>query len=184
MNQAWFDAAKAFVEDKFFRVPHLTKDPLVHATALVRVMREDYGISDPEVLTAGMLHDVFEDTAATEADVSFKFSPRVTALVKEVSHERGEQYNRDAFYEHLKGISIEAKWIKLADLLVNLQWMIGRHKAGNPVFRSHAPYIRHIRTFLASCKDAIFQNAVWDIMQHALELEALDAKLRREEEWW
>lgn len=179
----WLSKAKTFIEERFRNV-RLRKDPVAHALEVCRILREEFEQQDADVLVAGILHDVLEDTPTTsEGDLRQHFSPRIASLVKAVSHDRDPHYDRDAYYEHLKTISIEAKWIKLADLYANLEWMLERIHDGNPVFHSHKPYLRHIKIFLDSCNQPIFHLAKNKILKFCKEIERFEKELFYREEF-
>ena len=74
------------------------------------------------LIVAALLHDVVEDTAATEADVAARYGADVAALVMEVTDDtslpREERKRLQA--EHVRHASGRAKRIKLADKASNL----------------------------------------------------------------
>jgi guanosine-3',5'-bis(diphosphate) 3'-pyrophosphohydrolase len=179
--RTWLEKAKTFVQEKFQGV-RVKKDPVAHALEVFRILKEEFGIADTEVPTAGILHDVLEDTRTTVDEVRMTFSERIAALVKAVSHEQGHGYDREAFYEQLKSIPVEAKWIKLADGLANLEWMLERLKAGQPVFRSHEPYLRHIRLFLGSCLDPSLLPGGKKAVDLCHQIERLEHQMLREDD--
>lgn len=79
---------------------------------------------DPEVVAAGWLHDVFEDTDCTVTEVNAACGPRVADLAWEVTDvSRPEDGNRAARKaidrDHLAEASPDGKTIKLADLIDN-----------------------------------------------------------------
>jgi (p)ppGpp synthase/HD superfamily hydrolase len=179
----WLTKAKAFVEDRF-RDARLKKDPVAHAFEVYRILREEFRQEDADILIAGILHDVLEDTkTTTEQDLGKHFSPHIASLVKEVSHDRERHYDREAFYEHLKTISPEAKWIKLADLYANLEWMLQRIQEGNPVFHSHKPFLRHVEMFLDSCVQPAFATAKQQLTKHCKEIDRLENEYVYREEF-
>lgn len=179
----WLTKAKAFIEDRF-RNARLKKDPVAHAFEVYRILREEFQQEDADILIAGLLHDVLEDTKnTTEHDLETHFSPHVASLVKAVSHDRERFYDREAFYEHLKTIPAEAKWIKLADLYANLEWMLERIQNGNPVFHSHKPFLRHVRIFLDSCLHPSYTNAKQTLLKYCREIDRLENEYIYREEF-
>lgn len=170
----WLTKAKAFIEERFENT-HLKKDPIAHALEVYRILREEFRQEDEDILIAGILHDVLEDTRmTTESDLEEHFSPRIASLVKAVSHNHGPGYDREAFYEHLKNIPIDAKWVKLADLYANLEWMLERMRNNNPVFQSHQPYLRHVRMFLDACIQPVFVEAKRRVVKLCRDIEHLE----------
>ena len=80
------------------------------------------GVSDPEVLTAAVLHDTVEDTAMTPAQLQAEFGGRVAALVAECTDDksllRAERKRLQVVNASHK--SADAKLIKLADKTANV----------------------------------------------------------------
>lgn len=178
----WLPKAKAFIEERFRNV-RLKKDPVAHAFEVYRILREEFRQEDADILIAGILHDVLEDTRnTTETELEHHFSPRIASLVKAVSHDRDPGYDREAFYEHLKGIPTEAKWVKLADLCANLEWMLERMRNGNPVFQSHQPYLRHVRLFLDACVQPVFIQAKGRLVKLCRDIEHLEKQYLSQDE--
>lgn len=179
--RTWLEKAKTFVQEKFEHV-NVKKDPLTHALEVYRILKDEFQIADTEILTAGILHDVLEDTHATKQEVSENFSQRTAELVQAVSHEKGHEYDREAFYERLQSIPFEAKCIKLADVWANLEWMLERINAGQPVFHSHEPYLRHARLFLGSCMYPSLMHAENHIIELCHKIDRLDRTYLRAED--
>ncbi len=84
------------------------------------------GVSDAEVLAAGVLHDTVEDTATTPADLAAAFGPRVASLVAEVTDDKSlpKAARKAAQVAHAASCSAAAKAIKLADKLSNLRSLL------------------------------------------------------------
>lgn len=179
----WLLKAKAFIEERY-RDARLKKDPIAHAFEVYRILREEFRQEDADILIAGILHDVLEDTKmTTEEELGKRFSPRIASLVKAVSHDRGHGYDREAFYERLKTIPDEAKWIKLADLYANLERMLQCIHEGHPVFHSHAPYLRHVQIFLDACVLPIFTESKQGVIKLCREIEKLEKEYLYQEEF-
>ncbi|MBP7133985.1 HD domain-containing protein, partial [Patescibacteria group bacterium] len=85
----WREQAKAFLVPWYLQTSAHHKDPVKHAEDVVQALEVQLHQTDPEILTAGMLHDLLEDTNATAAHIEEAFSPRVAELVQAVSHEKG-----------------------------------------------------------------------------------------------
>jgi len=79
----------------------------------------------PEVVAAAVLHDVIEDCEVSEAELAAEFSPKVAALVAEVSNPKipkapgNRPFRKAAEKAHLAGASYEGASIKLADMIDN-----------------------------------------------------------------
>src|SRR5436190_896130 len=52
-----------------------------HPVRVMMIVRDRWGITDPEVLAAAVLHDTIEDTTTDYDDVVKRFGPRVAQLV-------------------------------------------------------------------------------------------------------
>lgn len=84
---------------------------------------------DPDILSAGYLHDILEDTDTTFEDLVKNFGYRVAGLVYEVTHV-GQKDSAGYSFPHLHSIS--AIMIKFADRLSNISrmenWTYGRQE--------------------------------------------------------
>jgi GTP pyrophosphokinase len=99
-----------------------------HLLEALEVLVRGAGETDPEVLSAVLLHDVVEDTGATVRDVEERFGPRVAELVDWVTMppagEAGRQARRAAkaaYLRRLREAPREAIKVKLADRVSNVQ---------------------------------------------------------------
>jgi guanosine-3',5'-bis(diphosphate) 3'-pyrophosphohydrolase len=99
---------------------------------VARVLLEEAGIDDPEVLAAAILHDTVEDTDATPRELMNLFGTRVAAIVAEVTDDKElpKLARKQAQVEHAASISTEAQLIKLADKLSNLRDVARRAPQG------------------------------------------------------
>jgi (p)ppGpp synthase/HD superfamily hydrolase len=75
-----------------------------------------------EVLIAGILHDVLEDTDATEDEVKEKFGDRVLHIIQQESEDKSKSWKdrKQAAIDHLAGADDEVKAVCCADKLSNL----------------------------------------------------------------
>jgi guanosine-3',5'-bis(diphosphate) 3'-pyrophosphohydrolase len=99
-----------------------------HLLEALEVAVRGAGETDPEVLSAVLLHDVVEDTGATVRDVEERFGPRVAELVdwvtKPPAGDAGRQAKRAAkaaYLRRLRDAPPEAVLVKLADRASNVQ---------------------------------------------------------------
>jgi (p)ppGpp synthase/HD superfamily hydrolase len=116
-----------------------------------------------EVLIAGLLHDVVEDTEATRAEVEARFGPRVAALVALCSEIKLDARGRkrpwiDRKRDHLEALAtapVEARAVALADKLHNLLSIQLDLIAGRPVWSTfhagRAQVLWYYRTALERC---------------------------------
>jgi (p)ppGpp synthase/HD superfamily hydrolase len=82
------------------------------------------GMQDAEVLAAAYLHDVVEDTPTTAAELADRFGPRVARLVDELTvpgaQAKSFEDKQKALLAAARAMSVDAKWIKMADRVHNL----------------------------------------------------------------
>jgi len=99
---------------------------LEHLLEALQALVEGAGVTTPEVLVAAVLHDVVEDTPVTRADVAAGFGPRVAELVgwvtiPEAGPDQDRQAVRQAHLARLREAPPDARLVKLADRLSNVQ---------------------------------------------------------------
>ncbi|MGH3242705.1 MAG: HD domain-containing protein [Spirillospora sp.] len=99
-----------------------------HLLEALEVLVRGPGVTDLDLLSAALLHDVVEDTPATLADVEAEFGPVVTELVdwvtKPPATNTGRQAKRAAKSAYLRRLGEaprEAILVKLADRASNVQ---------------------------------------------------------------
>ncbi|KAM9817679.1 guanosine-3',5'-bis(diphosphate) 3'-pyrophosphohydrolase MESH1 [Neosynchiropus ocellatus] len=104
------------------------KDPeatpyINHPIGVTRILSNEGGITDIEVLQAALLHDTVEDTDTTPAELEAKFGPVVARIVQEVTDDKNlpKQERKRLQVEHAPHCSHQAKLVKLADKLYNLR---------------------------------------------------------------
>jgi (p)ppGpp synthase/HD superfamily hydrolase len=97
----------------------------VHPLEAARLIAAHY--DDEDLVVAGLLHDVLEDTDTTAAELERLFGPRVTALVKAVTATNGANWRatRSATLAKLATVEPDAVRLKVADGLSNVR-SIGR----------------------------------------------------------
>jgi (p)ppGpp synthase/HD superfamily hydrolase len=89
----------------------------------MKILRDEFGISDPEILAAALLHDVLEDTDARLEELILRFGERVAGLVvlltKDNSLPRSERDR--VYFARLEAGPLEARICKIADSLHNFR---------------------------------------------------------------
>lgn len=97
-----------------------------HPIALTRVLKVEAGVSDPDVLSAALLHDTIEDTETTYEELEREFGPRIASIVAEVTDDKAlpKDERKRLQVEHAAHISREAKLVKLADKICNVRDML------------------------------------------------------------
>jgi guanosine-3',5'-bis(diphosphate) 3'-pyrophosphohydrolase len=94
-----------------------------HPLLVARLLAEEGGVTDPEVLCAALLHDTIEDTATTADELREVFGERITSIVLEVTDDKTlpKAERKRLQVEHAVSLSHEAKLIKLADKIANVR---------------------------------------------------------------
>ena len=103
------------------------KTPYInHPIYVVNLMAGVGGITDIELLQAGMLHDTVEDTDTSPEEIETRFGYAVRSLVMEVTDDKSleKQERKRRQIEKAPRLSPRAKIIKLADKIANLTDMI------------------------------------------------------------
>jgi GTP diphosphokinase / guanosine-3',5'-bis(diphosphate) 3'-diphosphatase len=108
-----------------------------HVIALVNVLHNEAGVTEPLVLCAAILHDTLEDTDTTADEIATNFGAEVREVVAEVSDDKrlpkGERKRLQI--EHAPHLSEPAKLVKLSDKICNLRDIIAAPPAGWPLAR-------------------------------------------------
>ncbi|MEI6843009.1 MAG: HD domain-containing protein [bacterium] len=151
LHQNKIELAKEFAERKFKEAGTGN-----HFLEVCQILKEDFGVNDPDILIAGLLHDTLEDTDTTYDEIENIFGKNVAQMVEEVSHPKN--YNAEEkkeYYEKIKHISWGGKMIKLADFKSHLVKFIGAFTGENDLKKfTHNEYCVFIRSFLDSCEDS------------------------------
>ena len=102
------------------------KSPYINHPIKVMYQLTACGISDVPTLMAAVLHDTIEDTATSYEEIAGFFGERVAQIVSECTNDKSmSKIDRKRFQiSHTSSISTEAKLVKLADKLSNLQGII------------------------------------------------------------
>lgn len=96
---------------------------VTHPLEVSRILLEEGGVDDVEVLAAAILHDTIEDTAASPEDISDGFGERICSMVLEVTDDKRleKQERKRMQVVNAKGKSPGAALIKLADKIANVR---------------------------------------------------------------
>lgn len=102
--------------------------PLGVAEILVRVG----GVEDSVVLQAALLHDVLEDTETSAGELAARFGDEVCGLVVELTDDMSQPVGerRRVQLERVRGLSMGARLIRVADKIYNVGDMTGENPAG------------------------------------------------------
>ena len=94
-----------------------------HPIALVDLLANQGGVSDPVVLCAALLHDTIEDTDTTAEELRAAFGDEIADVVLEVTDDKtlAKKLRKQLQIEHARHASPRAKLVKLADKICNLR---------------------------------------------------------------
>lgn len=92
-----------------------------------------------DVVIAGLLHDLIEDTSVTLKDIQTEFGKNVADIVKECSEPDGKaswEERKDYIIQKLRNASLEVKYVACADKLHNISSMIADYqKCGDRLWK-------------------------------------------------
>lgn len=99
-----------------------------HPLEVANILASIGGVDDPDVLTAGLLHDTVEDTGTTHDEIAERFGSRAADIVMEVTDDKSlpKQERKRLQIEHAPHLSHGAKLVKLADKISNIRDVIER----------------------------------------------------------
>lgn len=99
-----------------------------HPVAVADLLANYAGVNDPNVIAAALLHDTLEDTDATVDEIEELFGTVICDIVIEVTDDKSlsTTERKRLQIEHAAGLSHEAKLVKLADKINNLQDILER----------------------------------------------------------
>lgn len=83
---------------------------------------ERLGITNPDILCAGWLHDTIEDTSTDYDDIYEKFGKKVVEIVVSVTKDTmlPKEKREEKYRLQLKNALLEAKVVKLGDIVANI----------------------------------------------------------------
>ena len=88
-----------------------------HPETVVKTLKL-LGVEDSDILCAGYLHDVLEDTDYSADDIKDNFGDKVLSIVNELTFE--DNITDEQYWNGCQNMSTNAKWVKVADILTNL----------------------------------------------------------------
>jgi (p)ppGpp synthase/HD superfamily hydrolase len=160
-----FDFAAAAYDGKLRRSHQDLEHPLQTAALL------DGARADDDLVVAGVLHDVLEDTDADPAELRSRFGDRIADLVVAVSEDPGidDYYDRKAaLREQIVGAGTDAAIVALADKVATVDKL---RETGEPLTPEREHHFREsLRLLEERCGDLPFAAQL---------REGLDALTRR-----
>jgi len=132
MTDPDLSAADAFAAHKHLH--QLRRDgvtPYVeHPRAVMRILRDEFHITDPHTLAAGLLHDTIEDTATDYDEIAGRFGRRVADLVAVLTKDKRlpEAKRERLYFAGLAKASLAARCCKVADSVHNVRDSDAAHR--------------------------------------------------------
>jgi (p)ppGpp synthase/HD superfamily hydrolase len=122
-NELWMAAAAFAARAHKHQVRKDGQTPYVaHVFRVAMVVRDVFGVPDPEVLAAALLHDTIEDTPTDRDDIEEAFGASVAAWVAALTKDmRLPEREREAAYRAtLEAAPWQVQVCKLADIYDNV----------------------------------------------------------------
>jgi (p)ppGpp synthase/HD superfamily hydrolase len=96
---------------------------VMHPKSVMAIVRDEFGVKDPGVLAAALLHDTIEDTRTDYDDLREHFGKRVADLVSVLTKDKRlpEARREREYFARLARASRDAKLCKVGDTLHNLR---------------------------------------------------------------
>ena len=93
-----------------------------HPFRVCLIVRHVFGIDDPHVLQAALLHDTIEDTTTDRDDLIEQFGPEVADWVATLSKDKRlpDEQRETAYMDGLANAPLSVKLCKLGDIFDNL----------------------------------------------------------------
>ena len=93
-----------------------------HPFRVCLIVRHVFGIDDPKILAAALLHDTIEDTTTDRDDLIEQFGPDVAGWVSDLSKDKRlpDEERETAYMRTLAGAPVAVKICKLAVMFDNL----------------------------------------------------------------
>ncbi len=114
-----------------------------HPIALADVLANEGHVTDPDVISAALLHDTIEDTETTADELRDIFGDTVTEIVLEVTDDKSlpKAERKRLQIEHAAHASPQAKLVKLADKICNLRDILASPPADWSVARKQDYFV-------------------------------------------
>lgn len=148
VTSAWLFATEKHVWDNKQKYAHIW--PYTHHLLDVVNVLKRFHITEPEILSGAILHDVIEDTRdrhneVKSRDITELFGERVGKIVSAVTSEPGENRKiRNALtYPKIREAGWEALVVKLADRIANVEFGIKNGGGALAMYRKEHADFRH-----------------------------------------
>jgi guanosine-3',5'-bis(diphosphate) 3'-pyrophosphohydrolase len=110
-----------------------------HPFAVAKVLCDEGGVTDGELLAAALLHDTIEDTATTQEELRKVFGTRIAGIVAELTDDKSlsKAERKRIQLDNASHVSRDAQQLKIADKLCNLREILSSPPADWPLFRKY-----------------------------------------------
>ncbi len=156
------DAARLFAAEAHRGQQYGALPYTAHLEAVAKILEE--AGAPWEVVAAGWLHDILEDTPTSAADLVVQFGERVADLVEAVTGDpqrpRVERFG--PVYEKIRVVGPDAALLKLADRIANVEHS---RATGSTMLKR---YRREQASFEAGVRPTGGADALWDRLARAL----------------
>ncbi|MBI2921563.1 MAG: bifunctional (p)ppGpp synthetase/guanosine-3',5'-bis(diphosphate) 3'-pyrophosphohydrolase [Planctomycetes bacterium] len=147
------------------------KTPYVaHPMRVATLLAQEFGVRDPDILCAALLHDTIEDTTTDHDDIVKEFGARVAGWVSALTKDKrmAEEARERAYFDGLAAACVEVKLCKLGDTLDNLMDVRGLERPSQEKALAKA---RHLLELFAPGFPAEWTHALERVRRAAAELE-------------
>lgn len=93
---------------------------IIHPIRVANMLLHNLDIKDVELIIAGLLHDVVEDSDVTAEEITQQFGERIGSLVIALTRYKEKETKREKFEKYLVG-SADVRLIKTCDWVDNLR---------------------------------------------------------------
>ncbi len=131
-----------------------------------------------EIIIAGILHDILEDTSSTEKDISNIFGEHVVHLIKGVTENKkikSWDEKKDIYLENLRTVENDIKAISAADALDNCRSMIRVLKSGVNIWNAFSvspeKIVENYKKRISIIKETLENKITTELELAILELE-------------
>ncbi len=143
-------------------------DEVPYAThlAMVVTVLARFGYTDPAMVCSAWLHDSIEDTNTSYNDIANKFgnevAERVYAVTSELGRNRKERNAKT--YPKLRTAMPQARALKLADRIANVEYGLANLGKNDMYAREHADFYAQVRV----ASDGPVIDRMWDYLAKLL----------------
>jgi (p)ppGpp synthase/HD superfamily hydrolase len=102
------------------------EDYIMHPYRVCISLSEEFGIEDENVLAAGLLHDVIEDSNTSHEQLSNLFNERVAKMVDALTKKKNpdDPKWKEKYYKELQNSDKQTQLLKFADRLDNIRDLV------------------------------------------------------------